>query len=155
MHGTGTPLGDPIEVGAASAVLQGNARSSQDVALVGTLDNAETTDLSFDSITAHCVHTTGGMASLRMTATKSRLGHAEPAAGAVGITNLVNMLSQAASHAVTSLRHVRALSAASSPLIDMPCSLQGTGVYCHAAPPGRQLTRKLACGSTFSETVCV
>jgi 3-oxoacyl-(acyl-carrier-protein) synthase len=27
MHGTGTPLGDPIEVGAASAVLQGAAQA--------------------------------------------------------------------------------------------------------------------------------
>ena len=45
MHGTGTPLGDPIELGAAVAVLPGS-------------------DMP-----------------VRMTAAKSRMGHAEPAAG--------------------------------------------------------------------------
>ena len=45
MHGTGTPLGDPIEMGAAVAVLPGSD------------------------------------APVRMTPAKSRVGHAEPAAG--------------------------------------------------------------------------
>ena len=45
MHGTGTPLGDPIEMGAATAVLPGSH------------------------------------SPVRMTAAKSRMGHAEPAAG--------------------------------------------------------------------------
>ena len=49
MHGTGTPLGDPIEVGAALAVLRGSR------------------------------------ASVRLSAAKSRVGHAEPAAGAIGM----------------------------------------------------------------------
>jgi hypothetical protein len=49
MHGTGTPLGDPIEVGAALAVLRGSRRP------------------------------------VRLTAAKSRAGHAEPAAGAIGM----------------------------------------------------------------------
>jgi acyl transferase domain-containing protein len=51
MHGTGTALGDPIEVGAATAVLPGQ----------------------------------GGLLPLRFTAAKSRVGHAEPAAGSIGI----------------------------------------------------------------------
>ena len=51
MHGTGTPLGDPIEVGAAAAAL-------------GT-----------DSRTLH------------LSAAKSPIGHAEPAAGMVGIVH--------------------------------------------------------------------
>ncbi len=42
-----------------------------------------------------------------MTATKSRLGHAEPAAGAVGIANLITMLGQATTHAISNLRQVR------------------------------------------------
>lgn len=50
---------------------------------------------------------TGGLHSVRLSATKSRMGHAEPAAGAVGIVNLVSMLGQATSHAFMSLRHVR------------------------------------------------
>jgi Beta-ketoacyl synthase, C-terminal domain len=49
MHGTGTPLGDPIEVGAACTVLRGGERP------------------------------------LRFTAAKSRLAHAEAAAGANGM----------------------------------------------------------------------
>ena len=49
MHGTGTPLGDPIEVGAVLAVVRGRG---QPVAL---------------------------------SAAKSHVGHAEPAAGAVGL----------------------------------------------------------------------
>ena len=49
LHGTGTPLGDPIEVGAALGVLS-------------------------DSSTP-----------VRLTAAKSRVGHAEPAAGAIGM----------------------------------------------------------------------
>lgn len=49
MHGTGTPLGDPIEVNAALAVLQ----------RTGT--------------------------SVNFSAAKSRVGHAEAAAGAVGV----------------------------------------------------------------------
>jgi 3-oxoacyl-(acyl-carrier-protein) synthase/acyl carrier protein len=52
MHGTGTQLGDPIEVGAAAAVF-GPGR---------------------------------GGAPLELSAAKSHLGHAEPAAGAVGIS---------------------------------------------------------------------
>ncbi|KAK9803914.1 hypothetical protein WJX72_004698 [[Myrmecia] bisecta] len=70
MHGTGTPLGDPIEVGAAGAVLQ------------------------------------GGVHPVRFTAAKSRLGHAEPAAGAVGIMQLMAMMGQARANAIMSLRQV-------------------------------------------------
>ena len=54
MHGTGTPLGDPIECGAALAVLD---REEDDRALC-------------------------------LAASKSYAGHAEPAAGAVGLNFL-------------------------------------------------------------------
>ncbi len=56
MHGTGTPLGDPIELGAATASLlrRGSARTGP----------------------------------LYLTAAKSFMGHAEPAAGIVGVTRL-------------------------------------------------------------------
>ena len=56
MHGTGTPLGDPIEIGAASAVLEAGSRP------------------------------------LQLSAAKSILGHAEPAAGTVGIAHAVSIL---------------------------------------------------------------
>lgn len=55
MHGTGTALGDPIEVGAAAAVFGVAARA----------------------------------APLEFSAAKSHMGHAEPAAGAVGIARAV------------------------------------------------------------------
>ena len=51
LHGTGTPLGDPIELGAAASVLMKG----------------------------------GGCTLLRAGGAKSRVGHAEPAAGAVGL----------------------------------------------------------------------
>ena len=59
MHGTGTPLGDPIEIGAATTVLQVDARP------------------------------------LHLSAAKSILGHAEPAAGSVGIAHALFTMSQA------------------------------------------------------------
>jgi 3-oxoacyl-(acyl-carrier-protein) synthase/acyl carrier protein len=67
MHGTGTPLGDPIEVGAATAVLG------------------------------------GGPLPLRLTAAKSRVGHAEPAAGSVGILQVTAQLAGARGNAIMHL----------------------------------------------------
>ena len=60
LHGTGTPLGDPIEVGAAAAVYGAPSWKSADA--------------SQSSRQALC-----------LTAVKSTLGHTEPAAGATGV----------------------------------------------------------------------
>eukprot|EP00887_Chlorella_sp_A99_P003342 scaffold26.g3342.t1 len=76
MHGTGTPLGDPIEVGAALAAL--HARNA--------------------STAAAC--------PLEMQAAKSRLLHTEPAAGAVGLAALVQRLGPGAGHVTLHLRTV-------------------------------------------------
>lgn len=67
MHGTGTALGDPIEVGAALAVLPG----------------------------------AGG--ALCLAAAKSRVGHAEPVAGLVGLIHAVAMMKYDTVHAITQL----------------------------------------------------
>ena len=76
LHGTGTPLGDPIEVGALSAALRGR-----------------------HSVAARAV-------PLVPLAGKSWFGHAEPAAGFVGIAHAI----EAASHlAVLPLLHLRTL----------------------------------------------
>jgi acyl transferase domain-containing protein len=57
MHGTGTPLGDPIEVGAAAAVLQPRGAAAGAAAPI---------------------------APLTLSSSKSWFGHAEPAAGMLG-----------------------------------------------------------------------
>jgi 3-oxoacyl-(acyl-carrier-protein) synthase/NAD(P)-dependent dehydrogenase (short-subunit alcohol dehydrogenase family)/acyl carrier protein len=68
MHGTGTALGDPIEVGAALAIFSSSA--------------------------------------LTFTATKSRIGHAETAAGALGMLNTAAQLAQDFSRPLSHLAHV-------------------------------------------------
>jgi acyl transferase domain-containing protein len=73
MHGTGTALGDPIEVGAATEVLPG-------------------------PITAR---TAGG--PLHLSAAKSRFGHAEPAAGSIGMAQAIGQLTDHCSNAIMSL----------------------------------------------------
>ena len=76
MHGTGTPLGDPIEVGAAAAVLvEGHVaqRAQQPLALM---------------------------------ASKSWLGHAEPAAGMVGLAHAAAALGHAALLGISHLREL-------------------------------------------------
>lgn len=62
MHGTGTPLGDPIEMGSALSVL-----------------------LSSDS-------SGNNRSALELMASKSRVLHSEPAAGAVGLADLADRL---------------------------------------------------------------
>ena len=70
MHGTGTPLGDPIEVGAAAAVLT-------------SLDRP-----------------------LQLSAAKSLTGHAEPAAGMVGVVHAASMLRRVQCSILPQLRNV-------------------------------------------------
>ena len=66
MHGTGTPLGDPIEVGAIAAV--------------------------FD----HAAGAAGGFGTLSLGAPKSSMGHSEPAAGISSMIRAVGVLQRAA-----------------------------------------------------------
>lgn len=72
MHGTGTPLGDPIEVGAATAVLCAAAHSRQQ--------------------------------PLALEASKSHQGHAEPAAGLVGLLHATHAMTHGLGHAIMHLR---------------------------------------------------
>lgn len=69
MHGTGTALGDPIEMGAATAVLPG----------------------------------LNGL-PLRLSAAKSRVGHAEPGAGSVGMYNAITQLVSCSTNAILHLK---------------------------------------------------
>ena len=75
MHGTGTPLGDPIELGAATAVLIGKAAVERAV-------------------------------PLQLTSAKSFMGHAEPAAGLVGLCRLTQMLSESVLDPFVTLRNM-------------------------------------------------
>ena len=71
LHGTGTPLGDPIEAGAALTVLRPHDSDP--------LPDSETPPLVF------C-------------AAKSRIGHSEAAAGVMGLLSAQQSLSNAITH---------------------------------------------------------
>ena len=77
MHGTGTPLGDPIEIGAAHAVLM----------------QSRTADM-------------GDSAPLSVQAGKTYVGHTEPAAGVVGLIHAVHGTCHRMASPVLHLRHV-------------------------------------------------
>lgn len=81
MHGTGTPLGDPIEIGAAHAVLM----------------HSRTTSGSSD--TEH-------VAPLSVQAGKTYVGHTEPAAGVVGLIHAIHGTCHRRTSPVLHLRHV-------------------------------------------------
>ena len=74
MHGTGTPLGDPIELGAATAVLLNKASDR--------------------------------VSPLELTSAKSFMGHAEPAAGIVGLSKLTLMMCDVSIDPFVSLRNM-------------------------------------------------
>jgi len=84
LHGTGTPLGDPVEVGAAVAVLRAPAGKSA----------------------IRSQHTDGHRRALMLAACKSGLGHTEPAAGAVGLLHAVAALQQMHQQPLLQLREV-------------------------------------------------
>ena len=98
MHGTGTALGDPIEVGAAFLVLQVRGRLPH--AFGGVLSCHYQLALGVECAYSQNVAATPsssqatGRAPLELHAAKSRLLHAEPAAGAVGLAQLVLRLGQ-------------------------------------------------------------
>jgi 3-oxoacyl-(acyl-carrier-protein) synthase len=92
MHGTGTGLGDPIEVGALAAVFSSSASSS------GSCKEAQLP---------------GGAPPARQPLTllssKSALGHAEPAAGVVGLLHAQLALQQRAALPIVHLRALNPL----------------------------------------------
>ena len=86
MHGTGTPLGDPIEVGAVAEVHLGTTRRTQK-AKESWSEAQSSPPLAFMS-------------------SKSWVGHAEPASGVVGLLQAFFASSQ---HASLPLFHLRSL----------------------------------------------
>jgi NADPH:quinone reductase-like Zn-dependent oxidoreductase/3-oxoacyl-(acyl-carrier-protein) synthase len=85
MHGTGTSLGDPIEVGAAAAVLVEAQQGAAAAAAAAAVPRGQT---------------------LVLASSKSWLGHAEPAAGIVGMVHAHHMLQQ---RSVCPIGHLRSL----------------------------------------------
>ena len=72
-----------------------------------------TTQMIFLPLVTHIIsymcESIGNVGSLQLSATKSRMGHAEPAAAVVGIANLAIMLGFFKKNAIMSLRQVRAI----------------------------------------------
>ena len=92
MHGTGTPLGDPIEVGAAAAVL---------------------------CSPSHATHSR--QQPLALEASKSHQGHAEPAAGLIGLLHAAHAMTHGLRHAVMHLRSTNTF--LTSALQSGPCNV--------------------------------
>jgi acyl transferase domain-containing protein len=124
MHGTGTSLGDPIEVGAFAAVFgRGSAAAAPTTAPVALITS------------------------------KSSMGHAEPAAGIVGLLHSLNAVQQAA---LPSLMHLRAL----NPFVEGALSSSRSGscfLPRQLAPRAAVLTSQaLVSGiSSFAFQVCM
>jgi len=101
MHGTGTPLGDPIEVGALTAVLS-------------TRKTATSTSSN----------------SVILSAGKTGVGHTEPAAGLVGVAHAVHAAASHHTHPILHLHKLNpylegTLSGVNASLFSMPRSYGG------------------------------
>jgi acyl transferase domain-containing protein len=99
-HGTGTSLGDPIEVGALAAVFGGEDGKS------GSSSNCTSTH------------------PLALMSSKSWLGHAEPAAGVVGMLHTQLALQQRAALPVS---HLRTLNPYLDPILSEARGVSGAG----------------------------
>lgn len=115
MHGTGTSLGDPIEVGAVAAVC-----GRQTSAAAATVRPA-----------------------LALITSKSSLGHAEPAAGIVGVLHSLQVVQQGA---LPPLIHLRTL----NPFVESalePGSSRGAFLL------PRQLAPRAVCGGSEGQAL--
>ena len=97
MHGTGTPLGDPIEAGAATAALQPPLPAGAAAAAGGK--PAKGASLSAP----------GGGIPLVFASDKSAIGHTEPSAGVMGILHALSAMRQQQVCAWVILSHVDSL----------------------------------------------
>jgi acyl transferase domain-containing protein len=98
MHGTGTSLGDPIEVGALSAVFDISHGNSAAAAAAGSVVDP----------------------SVALITSKATMGHAEPAAGVVGVLHALHAAQQ---EALPPLIHLRSI----NPFVESALSSAGRG----------------------------
>ena len=103
MHGTGTSLGDPIEVGAAAAVLQVRRPAAWPAHVRAA---AQQPRVQCKCRCCSKLMQGGGAQGLPvvLTAAKSRLGHAETGAGVLGMLHVWRQLSGASTASITHLR---------------------------------------------------
>ena len=124
MHGTGTSLGDPIEVGALSAVFTGSPSQSS------------------ISLGAEVHSHTGGKSSgypLSLMAPKSWVGHSEPASGITSVAHAMASLWQA--QALTMI-HLRSL----NPYVASPLAVHGDRRMAIARQQGPGLVQSVGNG---------
>ena len=121
LHGTGTALGDPIEMGAVCAVLPGlGSGSGLFSAAVRVRVRARLSTAVRVRVRRTCMLMSPkeekilgcAGAPLHATAAKARTGHSEPAAGAIGLVMVAAALTQQRTSVLPSLRSVNPLVAA-------------------------------------------
>lgn len=81
VHGTGTPLGDPIEVGALAQALTGNSKGGITGGLKGSHSNAVRRGVS-----ATDPHNAGAALAATLGSVKACFGHTEGTAGITGVS---------------------------------------------------------------------
>lgn len=98
MHGTGTPLGDPIEVGAIAAVLQVSLLLLCAALLMAGQMETQGSEPAYDCLQGQKDQI------LTLTAAKSRMGHSETGAGVLGMLHASMQLTQQVTNMVAHLR---------------------------------------------------
>lgn len=118
VHGTGTPLGDPIETGAAAAALMGAPGRSQPLLLASA---------------------------------KSLAGHAEPAAGTVGLISLVAALASCQRQPVLHLRMLNPLVASA---LGAASGVHGAGSAVSRAMGPTPVSNMASAGAEYHPLCC-
>ncbi len=95
MHGTGTPLGDPIEIGALASVLQVSGSLFVPSYVLDETSSME--HFSWLQVSSRPI-------ALQLAASKSRVGHSETAAGVLGMLHASFQIEHAAASSITHLR---------------------------------------------------
>lgn len=90
MHGTGTPLGAFMQPFQCISMILGSKHAGREKVILTHPESCVNCACAGDPIEvgAATAVLSGGSVSVRLTAAKARIGHAEPAAGSVGIVHV-------------------------------------------------------------------